>query len=278
MARSATLLNSSSELTRSRRTFHTETPNSHESCKAGRVLHSAPHLVDAPESLGGNSRTTLIVNCSPATYNELETMSTLRFGVRAKSIKNKAHVNVEMSPAELKALLKKTVAELAAVREFAAALAAEVEIWRSGGIVDPTNWTTSQPAAAPSKRLVNYGLISTPTASGSSRAGTPGGMLTPGGSVTDGSRPETPTVFGTPSTLEKDEREEFLRRENELSDQLAEKVSSTCLWAPSAELTSQESALSNAEKTLADMRDEISYFREQEALAVRVSLGKVCSR
>ncbi len=30
------------------------------------------------EALGGNSRTALIINCSPATYNEMETLSTLR--------------------------------------------------------------------------------------------------------------------------------------------------------------------------------------------------------
>jgi len=34
------------------------------------------------ESLGGNSRTTLIINCSPSSYNEEETLSTLRFGIR----------------------------------------------------------------------------------------------------------------------------------------------------------------------------------------------------
>ncbi len=34
------------------------------------------------DSLGGNSRTTLIINCSCSTYNEFETLSTLRFGVR----------------------------------------------------------------------------------------------------------------------------------------------------------------------------------------------------
>jgi kinesin family protein 5 len=34
------------------------------------------------------------------------------------------------------------------------------------------------------------------------------------------SRPQTPTVVG----LDRDEREDFLRRENELSDLLAEKV------------------------------------------------------
>lgn len=36
------------------------------------------------ESLGGNARTCLIITCSPSTYNEAETLSTLRFGMRAK--------------------------------------------------------------------------------------------------------------------------------------------------------------------------------------------------
>jgi kinesin family member 5 len=32
------------------------------------------------ESLGGNSRTALIITCSPHPFNEAETLSTLRFG------------------------------------------------------------------------------------------------------------------------------------------------------------------------------------------------------
>ncbi|CAN0556306.1 unnamed protein product, partial [Ectocarpus sp. 12 AP-2014] len=44
-------------------------------------------------SLGGNSKTCLIVNCSPSSFNEAETLSTLRFGSRAKRIQNKAVVN-----------------------------------------------------------------------------------------------------------------------------------------------------------------------------------------
>lgn len=40
------------------------------------------------ESLGGNSKTCLIITCSPHPYNELETVSTLRFGSRARNIKN----------------------------------------------------------------------------------------------------------------------------------------------------------------------------------------------
>ena len=39
------------------------------------------------ESLGGNSRTTIVICCSPASFNEAETRSTLEFGKRAKTIK-----------------------------------------------------------------------------------------------------------------------------------------------------------------------------------------------
>eukprot|EP00286_Rhodomonas_abbreviata_P022339 CAMPEP_0181297716 /NCGR_PEP_ID=MMETSP1101-20121128/5394_1 /TAXON_ID=46948 /ORGANISM="Rhodomonas abbreviata, Strain Caron Lab Isolate" /LENGTH=396 /DNA_ID=CAMNT_0023402683 /DNA_START=162 /DNA_END=1348 /DNA_ORIENTATION=- len=57
------------------------------------------------EAIGGNCRTALIINCSPARMNEPETISTMRFGKSAKRIKNKAHINKEQSPAELKMLL-----------------------------------------------------------------------------------------------------------------------------------------------------------------------------
>lgn len=38
------------------------------------------------ESLGGNSKTSLIITCSPSIFNEEETKSTLKFGKRAKQI------------------------------------------------------------------------------------------------------------------------------------------------------------------------------------------------
>ena len=57
------------------------------------------------ESLGGNSKTSLIITCSPSIFNEDETKSTLKFGQRAKLIKNNAKVNKELSVKELKHLL-----------------------------------------------------------------------------------------------------------------------------------------------------------------------------
>ncbi|KAL0488632.1 hypothetical protein AKO1_015673 [Acrasis kona] len=58
------------------------------------------------DSLGGNSRTTLLINCSPSSFNEEETLSTLRFGVSAKLIKNKPKINLEVSIEELRLRLK----------------------------------------------------------------------------------------------------------------------------------------------------------------------------
>ena len=58
------------------------------------------------ESLGGNSQTCLVITCSLSQYNDRETLSTLRFGLRAKSIKNAVKQNAQMSAKELQALLK----------------------------------------------------------------------------------------------------------------------------------------------------------------------------
>jgi kinesin family protein 5 len=53
------------------------------------------------DSLGGNSLTNLILTLSPSEYNDKESLSTLRFGHRAKSIKNKPVINNEKSVKEL---------------------------------------------------------------------------------------------------------------------------------------------------------------------------------
>lgn len=66
------------------------------------------------ESLGGNAKTCLIITCSPSIFNHHETLSTLRFGERAKKIKNKPKINKETTVAELKMeieKLEKTIAK-----------------------------------------------------------------------------------------------------------------------------------------------------------------------
>lgn len=176
-------------------------------------------------------------------------MSTLRFGIRAKSIKNTARVNQELSPLELKGLLSK--AQLANTRHLAyiQTLEAELAIWRSGGSVEQGEWAT------PDKPMSSVGVSKKPNSSptpSTVRSMTPVNPILEGLRSDIDSRPQTPTVIG----LDKDEREDFLRRENELSDLLAEK----------------ESALASAEKLVKELREELAFLREQETSVSKVTL------
>lgn len=74
------------------------------------------------DSLGGNAKTVLIVNVSAATSNAPETLSTLRFGKRAKAIKNTPRVNERKSVKELTALLRKAEAAIDMQSAYIAAL------------------------------------------------------------------------------------------------------------------------------------------------------------
>ncbi|KAJ2782470.1 hypothetical protein GGI15_002900 [Coemansia interrupta] len=254
------------------------------------------------ESLGGNSRTTLIINCSPSSFNAAETVGTLRFGMRAKSIKNKAKVNQELSPAELKIMLKKSQGLTMSFRTYCTALEGEVSIWRKGGSVDVENQATwekvlgkekaaaaaaaaqqqhqqqqqQQPPSTPtgkSSSVARGSGYSTPRSAGtgsrlsvSAGAGFSAPPLSP---TTNGARlgAMTPTLSfqdtliselgsrsGSPTTvMSEDEREEFLRRENELNDLLADK----------------EHDLQDAVKAYAAAREELEFLKSESGSTSR---------
>ncbi|KAL1922387.1 uncharacterized protein VTP21DRAFT_9926 [Calcarisporiella thermophila] len=180
------------------------------------------------ESLGGNSRTTLIINCSPSSFNDAETISTLRFGMRAKTIKNKAKINQELSPAELKALLKKVKSEAVTYQQYIAALEGEISQWRAGEQVPESEWITMDKVVSGS---LPTQLAANPAVKAIAQQ--------------EESRPATPASV----PLEKDEREEFLKRENELTDQLAEK----------------ETELQEKEKETQALRDELNFIKEHDS-------------
>lgn len=188
------------------------------------------------ESLGGNSRTTLIINCSPSSYNDAETLSTLRFGVRAKAIKNKAKINAELSPLELKQLLKKAQHQVTTYENYVSALHGEVQSWRSGEAVPKEKWAPPPVGEVIASARAESRALRPATPSRPGRAETP---TRPESRL--GDRSSTPSIV-----LEKDEREEFLRRDNELQDQIAEK----------------ESHISATEKALKEAREEIQFLKE----------------
>lgn len=70
------------------------------------------------ESLGGNSNTTLIVTVSPSVLNCAESVSTLRFGQRAKAVKNCAMANKQLSSKELKNLLLDRDSEISRLKQL----------------------------------------------------------------------------------------------------------------------------------------------------------------
>lgn len=145
--------------------------------------------------------------------------------MRAKSIKNKAKVNADLSPAELKALLKKVKTETITFKNYIAALEGEVSSWRSGIVVPEEKWVTMEKVSR-GEMVPSPPLLS--------------GFKSP---LLPDERPTTPAIV-----LEKDERDEFLRRENELMDQIAEK----------------ETELMNREKILDTIKEEMAYYKEQE--------------
>ena len=90
------------------------------------------------ESLGGNACTVMIICCSPSSYNAPETVSTLRFGNRAKSIKNIARVNQQRSVEELTKLLMRAEKAIDVQGKYIAQLEAKVK--NSSG-ANPTSTT-----------------------------------------------------------------------------------------------------------------------------------------
>ena len=93
-------------------------------------------------TFGGNSRTAMIINSSPAEHNHRETLSSLRFGDRTQAVRNAPTANVHRSAEELEKLLEMAEKELTETRDLAredaaglsselAQLTEERNYWRS---------------------------------------------------------------------------------------------------------------------------------------------------
>eukprot|EP00768_Dysnectes_brevis_P004157 gnl/Dysnectes_brevis/2965_a3651_892.p1 GENE.gnl/Dysnectes_brevis/2965_a3651_892~~gnl/Dysnectes_brevis/2965_a3651_892.p1 ORF type:complete len:859 (+),score=247.66 gnl/Dysnectes_brevis/2965_a3651_892:59-2635(+) len=211
------------------------------------------------QSLGGNAKTTLVICASSASFNAAETLSTCRFGVRAKSVKNKAKVNRELSKEELIRMLKRAKGEIVRLKS-------ENEQLRSGNPISipvdpsvPEADSTPNPPSTPS-------LIA------------PIPALTPVGLTPSLYGPMTPNMEGLEEELRDSKREatRLRRQRDEAVDSFtATKTKLKLLADKTRQLTRALSELSRRHRVLTDEKESMTLGIERaEFLAAEAEREK----
>ncbi|XP_043268260.1 kinesin heavy chain isoform X2 [Venturia canescens] len=193
------------------------------------------------ESLGGNARTTIIICCSPASFNESETKSTLDFGKRAKTIKNVVCVNEELTAEEWKRRYEREKEKAARFKGKVEKLEAELARWRQGETVKPEEQVN----------LVEVSEVITPV------------VPPPEGAVEEGPMPAIPGGGLMAGSLSNEERQKLEEERERLYQQLDDKdeeinQQSQYLEKLKEQLEEQEELIASARRDYEQLQQEMS--------------------
>lgn len=202
------------------------------------------------ESLGGNARTTIVICCSPASFNESETKSTLDFGRRAKTVKNVVCVNEELTAEEWKRRYEREKEKSARLKGKVEKLEAELARWRAGETVNLEEQINTQDimeASTPNLETVETELAAAPI-------------------------PATPSALTMIGSISGDERTRLESERERLYQQLDEKdeeinQQSQYVEKLKDQIIDQEDLIANARRDYENLQTEMTRIQQENESA-----------
>ncbi|CAH1718359.1 unnamed protein product [Chironomus riparius] len=201
------------------------------------------------ESLGGNARTTIVICCSPASFNESETKSTLDFGRRAKTVKNVVCVNEELTAEEWKRRYEREKEKNGRLKGKLEKLEAELARWRAGERVDLNeqfNMADPMEASTPNVEVEV--------------------------AVREGPVPATPSGLALIGSISNDERARLEAERETLYQQLDEKdeeinQQSQYVEKLKEQIMDQEELISNSRRDYENLQSEMTRIQQENESA-----------
>jgi kinesin family member 5 len=203
------------------------------------------------ESLGGNARTTIVICCSPASFNESETKSTLDFGRRAKTVKNVVCVNEELTAEEWKRRYEREKEKNGRLKGKLEKLEAELARWRAGEKVDENeqvNMADPMEASTPNVDVVEVAK------------------------VVEGPVPATPSGLALVGSISNDERSGMEAERERLYQQLDDKdeeinQQSQYVEKLKEQIMDQEELIANSRRDFENLQSEMTRIQQENESA-----------
>lgn len=204
------------------------------------------------ESLGGNARTTIVICCSPASFNESETKSTLDFGRRAKTVKNVVCVNEELTAEEWKRRYEKEKEKNARLKGKVEKLETELARWRAGESVNPDEQINVEDLMEASTPNLEVEAVVPPTTTGPVPATPAAGLML--GSISGDERTrleaERECLY-----QQLDEKDEEINQQSQYVENLKEQI------------LEQEELIANARREYEALQSEMARIQQENESA-----------